>query len=705
MIPRIEKLIFAAAILFPLPVLAQSSGDAAAIPNAVPPPFETETSSGAGAALRTLFSPVHEPRRKTMGLLQRSFVDLATRTDSPLQVAVVVDGTESMSMELESVRKSIHTMLDDLKRCRGDVQVAMVVYRDSRSPSGETQTLLKSFTNDRDAIAAAVEQLKSETGQPFFHELADVGLHTAMNDLDWSTAPAVTRWILWFGDAPPYQEGFKNPDYPESRRRFANDLLVTVANRKGIQVNGVLCNSSDNVSEPYEKSIDETRSFISEIVTGTDGLMIDLSYPEIRSALQQAGKRPTIDYTSIAPITADDIRRRANTLEETDGDAPTTPNKPVRVAVLPYQKLDQVSFDPKLDSVQIATAVRHRFDQISGVRVSSPVDVQRQLRRLQAEGIAPDEMLRSLTARLGVDYVVWGQIESPALVRTAAYQRSNGRPVFSVVCNHDPNNVAQVVVDAAAAGKQTGEQDDQATGDFQMLSQRVKQSNQKAPIEGPIAKSPAATSEILMAMESLQQALGQEIGSEASDELLKSAELSIASAVKTESQNALGHWLQANVAMNQASALYAAGESKSAATKMTLVRSSLRRAKRSSRNLPPSIAMEIDADEALLVRRNYSAAIDLYKQLAATEQPSSTRLRAHWMLTGLYAGDWGLANDQSELVDAVKVRSHAIEIMANWPESPAADMIRRWLRWDDDAQRSQFHHFPKSNVQLAQLGE
>ena len=674
-------------------------------------PESTTSVTGAGAALQTMFSPVHAPRRKTMGLLQRSFVDLATRSDDVLQVAVVVDGTESMSMELASVRKSIQTMLDDLNRCRGEVQVAMVVYRDSRSPSGETERLLKQFTSDRESISDAVSRLKSETGEPFFHELADVGVHEALSKLDWSEDPAVTRWVLWFGDAPPYEDGFRNEDYPHSRRRFTNDLLMAIAQRKGIQINGVLCNSSQNVSDSYEKAVDQTRSFIGELVTGTDGLMIDLSYPEIRSALLQASSQPVIDYTAIAPITANDLRSTGSTVGSNDEEATTT--GPVRIAVLPYQDLANVSFDPSLASVQIATAVRHRFGQLSAVRVTSPVDVQRQLRRLKAEGIAADEILRSLGARLGVDYVVWGEVQPPELadaqVRTAAYQRSDGRPVFSVVSDSNPNEVARVVVDAAAtkpSGKQSGVQgSDEANGRIDSLAARLRANNAQLPVEGDVAISPAATREILTAIESLDQALGQDTGSDASNRLLATAEMSVASAIKTEPQNALAHWLRANIAMNQATAFFAAGDNESAKKSVAQVKSSLRRAKRGSRKLSPSIAEEIKADEALLVRRDVGDAIKTYEELTQEGQPSATRLRAHWMLAGLYAGDWGVASQASDHVDAAKVREHIIAVLRGWPESPSADMMRRWIRWDEKAGRSQFQHFPKSNAGLADLAQ
>ena len=216
-------------------------------------------------------------------------------------------------------------------------------------------------------------------------------------------------------------------------------------------------------------------------------------------------------------------------------------------------------------------------------------------------------------------------------------------------------------------------------------------------------------------MEALQQAVAHESGSEVANELLNVADQSIQSALRTERRNTLAHWIRANISMNQASANWAAGNTDAAAKQMSQMRSALRTAKRESRRgLSPSLQLEIEADEALLVRKDYFTAIEKYRQLASDEQPLASQLRSHWMLAGLHAGDWGAsewaaANKESipeaaKLIDAKQVRAHAIEILARWSDSPQADLLRRWLRWDQTAQRTQFHHFPQSNSNLTKFG-
>jgi hypothetical protein len=154
----------------------------------------TEQFTPAGSALSTIFSPARAPKRKTMGLLQRSFLDLATQGDLALEVAIVVDGTDSMTTELAGVRQRIGDMMEDLRRSRnnGEVRAAIVVYRDAGSPSGEVEIPLNKFTSDEVEIAKAVQSLRPESGAPFFHELPDLGLHRALTELPWSDDDQVT---------------------------------------------------------------------------------------------------------------------------------------------------------------------------------------------------------------------------------------------------------------------------------------------------------------------------------------------------------------------------------------------------------------------------------------------------------------------------------------------------------------------------------
>ena len=646
----------------------------------------------AASALTSMFAPSRAPQRKTMGLLQRSFLDLASEADRQLELAIVVDGTESMATELTGVRQSIHKMLDDLRRFRGnDVKVALVVYRDANSPSGPVVMPIDRFTADGATIQKAVESLRPETGAPYFYELADLGLQTALSKLPWSDDPQVTRWILMFGDAPPYGESFQDDKNPGARRRYGTELLIAIAKRKSIRVNCVLCTSSDNVVEPYDQAVDQTRSFMNSLSAGTDGLMLDLSYPEIRSALIEAAKHPDVQFAKIDPITSIDVSAASRGFG-VDGD-----RREVRIAVIPHQPLSNVSFDPNLRAVQVSTALRHRLGGLPGVRIASTNEIKRQWRRMQADGLADANAIRGLAARLGVDYVVWGQVEpQTAQIQTAAYRKSDGRKVVQVSFGGDHGKLASVLL---AAASQQSEPDQALVG----LYQRMESHAQQAVMQQPMADDPATSKELLVALETLEQSLAFNAGSTESVALLESAKASAESAIAAEPRNAIGHWLRANIAFNQAVHAYQTGASDKAKSQMLVMKSSLRRAMRERREIESvSLTAEIEADHDLLVNRDYESAIKKYQSLTAEDQPLALQLRGHWMLAGIYAGDWGV--DQ-QFVDSTKTRQHIIQILADWPESAETKLLKRWLQWDEDAEKTRFDHVPKIHVDLSQYTE
>ena len=135
------------------------------------------------------------------------------------------------------------------------------------------------------------------------------------------------------------------------------------------RVNCVLCTSSDNVTEPYNKAVDETRSFMNSLCAGTDGLMLVLSYPEIRTALINAGSQPQVDLQKIEPIEAIDLAVvRRDSLKRNEK------VKRVNLAVIPHMSLASISFDPSHPAVQVSTALRTRLAKVPGVRVASPQD-------------------------------------------------------------------------------------------------------------------------------------------------------------------------------------------------------------------------------------------------------------------------------------------------------------------------------------------
>ncbi len=688
------------------PNAGESGGENVGPASGANEPADADDRTAAGSALASIFSPIRAPQRKTMGLLQRSFLDLAAEGDLDLEIAIVVDGTESMAGDLAGVRDHIQQMLDDLRKCRkSEVRVAMVVYRDEGSPSGPVVFPQKFFTSDRSSIAQAVQSLKPETGEPYFYEMTDVGLYDAVNDLPWTLDDQVTKWILLFGDAAPYPPSLfksgvsENPDAPQERyRKYGTDLLIDRARAKQIRIHCLLCTGSNEFTETYMAAIDETRSFMNTISAGTDGLMLDLSSPQVRSALVDAAKQPDVEYEKINPITAIDLASvRRDDVNSSSSDTDAAVVKTVRLAVLPHMPLDQIrsvgGIDPAKPAVQVSTALRTRLAQIAGVYVASPIDIYRQLRRMRAGNSDPQQQLRGLAAQLGVDYVVWGQVAADnATYQTAAYRRDTGQRVFEVSLPGGDDQGTWTHYFLSAASKQAGEGEE--------IGQLLQRLEGVAANNVPMAKDSTTSSELLKALEALDQALEYDTRSQDSQQLLEVADKASKNAAKREPRNPLAHWLQANVAYNQAANLYRVGNKQAAVSRMKEMKSSLSRAIDLRADIHhPSLLTEIEGDYFLLVKRDIPEAIARYETMTQPDQPLQSQLRGHWMLSGIYAGDWG--NAQQPTVDPAKARLHVMQIMANWPNSPQASLLKKWLNYDETRSETEFNYLPRVNVELS----
>ena len=685
-----------------VPAQATAGQDvAAAEPEQVPPTPAAVARDGsvavvpAAAALRSIFSFAAAPPRKTMGLLQRSFLEVAARTEEDLEIAVVIDGTASMTEGIAGVRESIGAMLEDLRRGRdGEVRVAIVAYRDSGSPSGPVQVLLDRFTADNEAISQALTALRPESGAPFFHEQPDAGIHAALDRLPWTENNRTTRWLFLFGDAPPYAENYASDQFPQAKRAYATDLLVALATRKQVQIHCVLCDTAGELDTIYQQALPETRAFMNALAAGTGGLMLDLSYPDIRKAIVAAGQQPRADYLPIDPITEDDLEQARNAVAgAADENDPTT--REVRVAVLPHLPFQQMSFDPREPATQVAAALRHKFESLPRVRVSSSYDVERQLRRLRAAGLNESQQIRALASQLGVDYVIWGQRDPVAgSIVSAVYSGSSAERLVQITHGGEITQLASLMLSAPTTdGRLDQLEFPRRGGSAEVLQGNLKRS---------LARNASTTREILVSLEASQQLLGLLADDPASAALSDTAVKAAEAALKTEPTNGMAHWLLANAHFNRATAAQARQEPEMAVAEMKEMKRSLARAYRYRNELDShALSKEIAADYRLLVERDVPQAIQAYQEL--TQDPMSTpliRRRAHWMLCGLFSGDWGAGH---ESVDATAAREHAIAILANWESSSEAELLKRWLGWDPETERTQHPYLPRSQSDLARV--
>jgi hypothetical protein len=651
--------------------------------------------SSAGDALSSIFNPHRAPARRTMGLLQRSFLDLVESSQSHLQVALVVDGTESMTNDLDGVRTSMANMVEDLRRYLGDnVSFALVVYRDTGSPSGDVAVPLKQFTTSQPSLELAFANIVPETGAPYFPELIDAGIHAALTQLDWSEGPDTTRWLMAFGDAPPFDPDFVAPQGIDARRRYDTNLLVDLARQKQIQINCVLCTSTAAQEAAYRGVLDKTRAFMNRLASETSGLMLDLSYPDIRAALVDANRIPRVETYAIGRITRGEV--------ETARASAAGPGSPqlVRLAVLPHMALNQLTFNPDSPEVQVAADLRYKLKQLPHLEVRSPVDVQRQLRRLRAGGLEGDQLMQALAVQLGVDYIVWGEYQPapPPAIHSAVYTRQDGRRLVSAELRSDSataradlvNQVAgQLVARAVSAGG-----DNRFRAVLASLGDR-----QRAALESPLAEDPAVAAHLRAGLEGLEQALAYPVGSPEGVLLLAQAERHLSAAIESDARNPLAHLLLGNCFYNQAQALLREGRAEDAHANMRRFASALRRAYlERERTTHEGMKAELVADYTLLIRRDFEAAIRSYEALLeAPDTATHSALRAHWMLAGIYSGDW---ETPEPFINAERARAHVVQILARWEDSSEASLLREALRWNEESGGTQLGHLPRRNAPL-----
>jgi tetratricopeptide (TPR) repeat protein len=645
-----------------------------------------------------------------MGLLQRSFLDLVEVSQPQLQVVLVIDGTDSMSDSLAGMRNAVGRMVEDLRRYRGErVSFQLVVYRDVGARSGEVvfplQTVERAFTADPSVLQAGVDKLQPETGAPYFPELIDLGIHEALTKLPWSSGADTTRWLMVFADAPPYDPGFNEPA-TGARRRIDTEQLIAVANRQGVKINCILCASRAEDRPAQEKMLEKTQQFLNRLATDTGGLMLDLSYPDVRRALEKAAAPAQVGYRQIGRITAADVAaaKRAAAEQQTAW----SDNRRLRFAVLPHLPLAEMVFDPARPEVQLSAELRQKLRQLPGAEVKSPVAVERQLESLRARGLDGPTLLQTLATVLDVDYVVWGELRGDAgstLIRSAIYDRATGRQLVQESLRTGTNLPitqagGQLAANLARAAAGSG-----ADRRLAMAFSRVPSDERlQRGLLTPVSNVTPARNEVLTGFETLERALAYPVGDPQALELLAQAATRLNRAAETtgDPTNPLIQVLLASCLFNEAQSLLHAGRADEAAAKSRAAFTAVNNAYRFRSNTDQGfLKNEIEADYALLVKKDHAAAIQLYQQLEGgdPQTPLNSALRATWTLAGIYSGDWGTP---AKFVDETQARQRLIRILAGWPDSREAQFIRRNLRWDEAKGESQFTYFPQEQTPVVQ---
>ncbi|MEX2188981.1 MAG: vWA domain-containing protein, partial [Pirellulales bacterium] len=346
------------------------------------------------------------------GSLQRTMFLDVVGSNKNLEIAFVLDGTSSMGQDIQAAVRSMSAFVDQLRQSKpreSNITFALVVYRDTASPSGSVVVPVDRFTANAPEFNRVLNTVKTESGAPWFQEQVDVGLQTALTKLPWSAADdkEYTRWIVLCGDARPYLESGKDREY----RKYSTKDLISEARGRKIQVYTILCRSgfTSNTKENAQLFATAKRehpaflSFANEMASATGGGVLDLWNPQLVAQLTAAVKGATQTFQQLKPIAADDVA-----VAKTQ----TSVGAPVRVAVLPHMKLDEMTADPDRPEVQLAAELRLLLNKAPQMQVRDAGAVAEAIRGTQRAGLSDERVLAELAGKLRVDFILWGQYEA-----------------------------------------------------------------------------------------------------------------------------------------------------------------------------------------------------------------------------------------------------------------------------------------------------
>ena len=675
--------------------------------SATAPSVSANELDSAALALETIFCPNRVPPNRTMGLVQRNFLDLVETSKAKLEIAFVVDGTDSMEQSLQGAKRTIDQMMTDLQLYKqAEVSYQLVVYRDAGVAPHEVTFSLKvagrEFTSDREAFRRAFDALEVQSGAPYFHELIDAGIHEAISQLQWSTDQETTKWLFVIGDAPPFDAGFDEPE-TQARRRFDTKLLTGLASAKEIQINCILCSSREQEQQSHEAVLDRTRSFMSSLATETGGLMLDLSYPDVRNAIIAAARKPRSTYLRIGKITrqeVDELRAQAQ-----QNSTSLSTSRRARIAVLPHAPLGEMSFRSNRPEVRIATDLRRRLRSVPGIEVKSSRAVEQQFRQLRRQDLEESQLLQMLSSALEVDYLLWGTMSQQGGVvqlGSSIYRGGDGRRIVSGRGRKESVSDAASAVMLDVVNRMNRRTDPKLVSLLRGLDGGNEMTRR---LTTPVSNNVQTADRMLVAYDLLERVAGLEAGHADADPLLGEAKLALEEALRQDPRNPIAHQLMASCHFNLAQVQKRRGTPQSAQQEFESARAELERAKslRNARRIPEEVKTEISADYALLGQKDVEEAIRLYESLTGVIAEGTSpiqlhlALRAHWMLAGIYSGDWGVPDT---FIQPEKAKLHLKSILAHWPKSHEAEFIRRQLRWNHQTGENSFEHYPRNTFTI-----
>jgi len=655
--------------------------------------FAQAPQSTAASALDSIFNVRTAPDAKSMGIFQGSFLD-AIRPETPgIQIAFLVDTTESMAQELPGIREKIPQVIADLKRASGtQVEVAVVSFADSGQSNKPLVGISHGFAKEDAAVAKLIDELKPQSGRPYFPEAVDLAVFKTVQELPWSEEAQATRWLMLITDAPPYDASFDEPK-TQSRRWYETDALVNVANQRGINIHGLLCESRPEEQEAFHATVDKTRNFMGQLSSRTGGLMLDLSFSQIKEKVASAAQRPRADFAFVGAITDEDIAQVQQDAQEQFGEL-----KSIRVAILPHVPLSAMTFYHEDPGVRFASQLRYTLGRLPGVKTISSRQIESEFLRLKSGPVEKSQWPQALCLRLRADVLIMGDLRAnrdQVDVQSQVYAANSAEPIASIAASGTEDVLMGSYLKAIPETRP-------ATGPMALLAQSVgsEQGSELREFWPGILGQMNANEQgsLLSAMDLIEKSVDVSVEPEQRVNDLSAAIELLEPLAGDAAANAFTHSLLASANYNLAKTREEQGQVDQAKSAMTRAIGYLTKAFDGRRQLNDRLLQaEIEADHALLVRKDYPAAVRRYQAITEFSEASQLKmaLRAHWMLAGVQCGDWGASQAEDFQPSTPLARWHLIQILAFWPESEEARVIQKYMRWSTGDGKTGTPYFPK----------
>ncbi len=626
-----------------------------------------------------------------------------------IQLAFVLDATNSMKGDIDSLKDCLRDVIDQIKdqvsdvRSKDDIKVwvAVVIYRDwwrePKTPPAASREIRVQFIGsereevlerrespieiltgspgnyfvdidaDLSGLQTRLQKISCEVGHPGSEEQVDLGIGTALEDLDWwPRGHAGSRLLVVAGDSPPWKEEYldwtKNPAFwtywekkevqPRPLRSYATRQLVELARKQDVNIFALGCDR--NTSADHQR-MGQMRRFFLELTQQTSGKFLDLSDSRVKEQLKRAVQSGGEDRQDLRPITQADLAKATSRPAASEA----------RVAILPpLEKVDYrlVQEDEPYDVARLLTKQLYDLDS---QLVPLYSDVKQAWMELAPDGAVTTERLAALAEELDVSFVIWGELRPAAghlSLDLAAYGANGQLLVESETARAD-----DLLTVAEKAWKKlliAAEKNAQAEPLAKTFSQHA--------ITTDLVQTPDALRELLKGYGLLEEATQFASHDPASQRLNEEALQSLQIVLRSEPDSVFAKLLLASCQLNL---------KQSSEAKTTLIE-----ARKLAESLPVDdpLRLEVEADHAWYVQSDGGAAIKAYQNILQTTEGRYPRvaLRAHWTLAGYYLSP--LPQISKAIPDEVQrldlARQHILEVLMNWRDSPEARFYEHYVQ-------------------------